>query len=245
MSVGYTFRMTKPDLTKTGREELVNWIRSGFREYADLCGYWEGKIHRTIRAQIFKYGNEFGRILRGKLGMSEEDDPQALRTDLYGLMKSGCPALALVELMLAGTSDQGVTISDLLFQVEIRDEHLGTHEFEGLHQLTESKLSHVSPRSSRSGYNLALYYLLLKHFGYGHETMRLTLRAMQRVRQRVPPRADYLRTRGRDHFTGYSLQRRIHRFFKSFPKSKRAMQKDIREYLSAPTEARKTLLGVS
>ena len=212
-------------------------MRSGFRQYADLCGYWEGDIHRKIRVQIFKYGNEFGRILRGEVEMSDEDDPQALRTDLYGLKESGCPASGLAELMLASTGDLGVTISDLLFRAEILDEHLISHEnlgfptkprravkIPGLSTIPRSPRSlkrgiplsvqfmaesmekegppylSKETRASRAARHLALSYLLLKHFGYGHETLTQMLRAMQYVRRRVPPVADYLQTRGKDKF---------------------------------------------
>jgi len=116
-------------LTREQRLELVaTWMQSGFRQYADQCGYWKGEIQTNIRIQIDKYAEEFGRILHGEVEMSDEDDPQTLRTDLYGLKKSGCPASGLVELMLASTSDFGVTISDLLFRAKILDEHLISHK---------------------------------------------------------------------------------------------------------------------
>jgi hypothetical protein len=128
------------------QDELVKWVDAGFREYADLCwrrgqvfveltkvtvrrfegeNYspekiarmeYRGTIHRNIRIQIEGFADAFRRILRDEVKLPTHDDALALRYDLYELMKSGCPAVGLVELMLACTSDYGVTIPDLLFQ---------------------------------------------------------------------------------------------------------------------------------
>jgi hypothetical protein len=109
-------------------KELLGWMKAGFREYADLCGYWEGEIHRIIRTQIKKYGKEFGRVLRGDVTLSDNEDLLCLQNDLYGLRTSGCPSQAIVEMMLACTSDYGVTISDLLWRAQRLDECLRSHE---------------------------------------------------------------------------------------------------------------------
>lgn len=262
--------MTTPDLTRREREDLVKWMRSGFRQYAALCESWGGDIESRIRVQIFKYGNEFARILRGKIEMSEKDDPHALRTDLYGLKESGCPALGLVELMLACTSDYGVTISDLLSRAEFLSEQLICQDNLGfpdgprpgfkIGKIKVGRLPRIVKRgvplsiqfmqarmnkraqAARARYHLALCYLLLKHFGYGHETLTQMLRAMQYVRRRVPPVADYLQTRGKDKFNAVALQRRVRRFFDSDPA--RESVKKIRKYLSgAGGDSRKTFLG--
>lgn len=279
----YTLRMKVADLTKEQRKELVAWADAGFREYADLCGYWEGEIRNNIRAQIDKYAEEFSRVLRDEVEMSDEDDPQALRTDLYGLMKSGCPASGLVELMLASTSDFGVTISDLLVRAEVLDDNLISHKnlgfpteprravkIRGLRTIPRSRrgvkrgvplsiqfmleiMEKKGPpytycdgvtRAARSVRPLAYFYLLLKHFGHGHDTLTYLLRTMQYVRRRVPSVADYLKTRGRDTFRAGALQRRVLRFFKSHPASESVMRKDVRDYLSGKGgERRKTLLS--
>jgi hypothetical protein len=234
-------------------------MRSGFRQYAAQCEAWEGDIERRIRDQIFKYENEFARILQGKIEMSEEDDPHALRTDLYGLKESGCPAVGLVELMLACTSDYGVTISDLLRRAEFLSEHQRTEDNLGFPdepqpgfkiggfkfsrvprivkrdvplsiQFMQAKMS-KSAQAERARYHLALCYLLLKHFGYGHETLTQILRTMQYVRHRVPPLADYLRTRGKPTLNAVALQRKVHRFLDSDP-NKLAVEQEISNYLS-------------
>ena len=311
MNIRYTVRMKSPDLTGAQRLELVAWLQSGSRQYADLCGYGNGEIQSNIRTQIDKYAGEFGRILRGEVEMSDEDDPLTLRTDLYGLKKSSCPASGLVELMLASTSDFGVTIPDLLFRAEILDDHSRSHKnlgfatepphaidardigpmicglfvqagilraenfdeqlafYKNLFFPTEPRpaIKIDMPRSplrvkrgiplsiqfmqaqinrdgetraSRSARDLALFYLLLKHFGYGHEALTRMLRTMQHVRRRVPPVADYLQTRGRDIFSVGALQRRVCRFFKSDPASEGRLQQEILQFLSMK---RKTFLG--
>ena len=205
--------------------------------------------------------------------MSEEDDPLALRTDLYGLMKSGCPASELVELMLACTSDFGVTISDLLWRTEFLNEQLISQKNLGfateLRRAEKIDDGFTMPRwpptikrgvplsiqfmlaskgkkalASRAARHLALSYLLLKHFGYGHETLTQMLRTMQDVRRSVPPVADYLQTKGKDTFNAVALQRRVHRFFDSDPARESVMQKDIRKCLSgAGGDSRKTFLS--
>lgn len=237
----------------------MKWMRSGFRQYAAQCDSWGGDIESRIRVQIFKYGNEFARILRGKIEMSEEDDPQALRTDLYGLKESGCPAVGLVELMLACTSDYGVTISDLLWRAEFLSEQMISQENLGFREprpgfkigkIKVGRLPRVVKRgvplsiqfmqarmskrvqARRARYHLALCYLLLKHFGYDHETLAQILRTMQYVRHRVPPMADYLKTKGKLAFNAVALQRKVHRFLNFDPRNELALKQKISDYVS-------------
>jgi hypothetical protein len=252
--------MTTPDLTRAEREDLVKWMRSGFRQYAAQCDNWGFEIEQNIRVQIFKYGNEFARILRGKIEMSEEDDPQALRTDLYGLKESGCPAVGLVELMLACTSDYGVTISDLLWRAEFLSEQMICQDNLGfsdepqpgfkIGKIKVGRLPRVVKRgvplsiqfmqarmskrvqARRARYQLALFYLFLKHFRYDHDTLTRILSTMQYVRHRVPPVADYLKTKGKLKFNAVALQRKVHRFVNSDPRNELALKKQISVYIS-------------
>jgi len=88
---------------------------------------YQGKIHHNIRTQIKMYAKEFSRILCSEGEMSDENDPLdlvKLRSDLYGLMKLRCPPVALGELMLACTSNYGVTIPDLLLRAWLLDDYL-------------------------------------------------------------------------------------------------------------------------
>jgi hypothetical protein len=116
--------MSRADLTTEQREELerreesLAWLQGGFRQYADLCGYLESEIDENIRAQINMYSEEFGRVLRGEVILSRNEELGKLQNDLQGLKQSGCPAQALAEMMLACTSDYGVIIPDLLRRAE-------------------------------------------------------------------------------------------------------------------------------
>jgi hypothetical protein len=284
--------------------QLAAWIKSGFREYATICGSWEGEIHRRIRIQILKYAKEFGRILRGEMEMSEEDDLLMLRKDLYVLMNAGCPAAGLVELMLACTSDYGVTIPDLLWRANYLDEHGYSHKNLGfptepqpsfsehwamvrgflhgvaskdesvakaLPGLLNGKMSdvlrfrlHCTPTLQRvkrgiplsiqfmqqkcdqaqTSHHLACFYVFLKRFGYGYDTEAQLLRAMQHVRRKVPPVADYLQTRGKHKFTMGAVQRRVGRFFEDHRESEHEMRQKIRQYLSRNSDRYRTLLDM-
>lgn len=288
-------RKQREELEK--REEVANWVEAGFREYADMCrqrgeewaaigekntrillkvynytelqppDFYRGNIHRDVGTQLDKCAKEFGRILRGEVAMSDEDDPSALRNDLCGLMKRGCPAVALVELMFAGTSDYGATISDILagadplygylrrisenlefWRVPRRPRRFKDPVPLSIQFVLESAPFNAPKNSrrpsTRVAFHLAYFYMLLKHFKYSHKTLRCLLRTMRYVRRRVPPVADYLKIKGSDSFTESSLQRRVLRFYESHPGIKRAMRKDILEYLSARVEARKTPLGI-
>ena len=173
--------------------------------------------------------------------MSEEDDILTLRSDLHGLMEgSGCPAVGLIELALACTSDYGVTTLDLLWRAETLDEHGYCHDNLGfptelrpsvseewawvcgfvqgraihdedwakLLPLFSRKMSDTSGFAAPSGHrhrkleiplsirfmietghvsdvrrHLACFYLFLKHFGYGYDTLAQLLRAVQYVRR--------------------------------------------------------------
>ena len=238
----------------------MKWMRSGFRQYAARCESWGGDIERRIRVQIFKYGNEFARILRGKIALSDEYDPHYLRTDLNGLKESGCPAVGLVELMLACTSDYGVTISDLLWRAEFLSEQLICQDNLGFPdeprpgfkigkikvgrrprifkrgvplsiQFMQARMS-KRRQAGRASYHLALFYLLLKHFRFDHDTLTRILSTMQYVRHHVHPLADYLKTRGKLKFNAVALQRKVHRFLNSDLRNEPALKKQISVYIS-------------
>lgn len=293
--------MKSTDLTKQ-RAELLVWVQGGFHEYGDLCARrgqelvkltkvtvrkfegpnyspeaiakmeYRGNIHDNIRIQIEGYAKEFGRVLREEVELSEEDDPLMLRNDLYGLKKSECPPVVLVELILACTSDYGVTIPDLLLRALPLNDYLGRirdpnypryprrpRRFKGAVPPSIQFMLETEPyyaglygttrarksQAARVAFHLGYFYTFVKHFRRGHETLTCLLRTMQYVRRRVPAVADYLRTRGRDTFRADALQRRVLRFFEAHPASESAMRKDILEYLSgAGGHSRKTLLGI-
>jgi len=229
---------------------------------------YQGSIHHNIRTQIEAYAKEFGRVLRDEVEMSDEDDPLTLGSDLHGLMKSGCPPVELVELMLACTSDYGVTIPDLLMtalplndclrRIPENARHFRIprrpRRFKGAVPLSIQFMLEMKPyhacadgmsQAARVAFHVAYLYTFLKHFRYGHETATRLLRTMQFVRRRVPAVADYLKTRGRDTFRAGALQRRVLRFFKSNPASESAMRQDVRDYLAGKGGGgRKTLLGI-
>jgi hypothetical protein len=110
-----------------GRLSPLKFVGTCYSPAEIIRSAYQGEIHDHIRIQIKQYAEEFGRVLRSKGGMSDKDDPLDLlrvRSDLYDLMKSGCPAVALVELMLACTSDYGVTVPDLLLRVLLLSDYL-------------------------------------------------------------------------------------------------------------------------
>jgi hypothetical protein len=96
------------DLTPE-EEKAVKWLEAGFSRYANMCGrrgrqtvasikalhdklglpyrrvqkyLYQGEVHKNICIQIKQYGDWFGRLLRGKETMPEEDDSRQLRLDL-------------------------------------------------------------------------------------------------------------------------------------------------------------------
>ena len=231
---------------------------------------YQGRIHRNIRTQIKMYAKEFGPVLCSEGGMSDKNDPldlAKLRSDLYGLMKLRCPPVALGELMLACTSNYGVTIPDLLLRAWLLDGYLegisGGPSFEirrrprrfkvavplSIQFMLDTKPYYANAdgkgQAVREAFHVAYFHTFLKHFRYGHETLSEMLRTMQYVRRRVPAVADYLQVREKDTFSAHALQRRVCRFFESNQASKKAMRQEVRNYLSgAGVESRKTLLSI-
>jgi len=230
-----------------------------------LCGHWAGEIHENIRNQINMYSKEFGRVLRGEVVLSTNEDVLKLKNDLYGLRKWGCPEQALVEMMLACTSESGVTIPDLLWRAERLSECLRSHHnlgfptepcptiqgrpgekpLRGFPRLRRVRrgiplsiqfmLADLGERPDfRKRRHLAYFYLLVKHFGWGHENLAHVLRIMQHVRRRVPPVADYLQTSNTDSFTEMTVEKRVLRLFKS--ESEDNIRQEILQYLSKQSE---------
>lgn len=224
--------------------------------------FYKGNIHRNIGIQVKRYAPQFLAVLRDEVELSEDDDLLALRRDLYSLMERGCPAVALVDLMLACTCDYGITFSFILRFAEPLQSYLDRIEEEldhfrypkrprrlkgavplSVEFLLEVK-SHKPWRTYGMTFHLAYFYAFLKRFGGTHETLGQLLRAMRHVRLHDLLVADYLKIRGEGRFSGLSLQRRVLRFFESQPSLKRTIQKDIRDYFGPNIENRNTPLGV-
>jgi hypothetical protein len=232
--------------------------------------FYRGEIHENIRVQIGLYAESFGRTLSGKVTMPDTEDPQIVRSDLYKLMKSGCPAVATVELMLACTSDFGVTMPEVLsiaqplssyirsiaedpsyFRVPRSARRFKNDVPPSIQFVLEAKTMCSGPYrtslesknpTARVAFHLAYFYTFLKRFGCTHETLTFVLRAMQYARRRVRAVADYLTT---NNIEDFRAEKRVNRFFASHPASKRGMRTEIHEYLSDPRrEKRGTLLGI-
>jgi hypothetical protein len=225
--------------------------------------FYRGNIHRNIAIQVKRYAPQFLAVLGDEVELSEDDDLLVLTSDLYSLMERGCPAVALVDLMLACTCDYGITFSFIgscanplqsyLDRIEENLDHFrypkrprrlkGTVPF-SVEFLLEVK-SHKLERTYGMTYHLAYFYTFLKRFDGTQEMLGQLLRAMQHVRLHVLPVADYLKIRGKGRFSGLSLQRRVFRFFEDQPSLKRTIQEDIRDYLGPNIKNRGTPLGVS
>src|SRR5258707_470691 len=108
-------------LTEAETRKLVQWVETAFQrcasrgDNAGTCGPYE--TPEQCRARILEYGTGFGRILRGKADYYVA--PPELLDDLYGLMKKGCPARDIVELMLGCTNWFGGDISDFVEAVGV------------------------------------------------------------------------------------------------------------------------------
>src|SRR5437762_4774008 len=108
-------------LTVVETGQLVAWMETAFSAYAKASSDsgWTREPYETpeqCQARILQYGSELGRILRGTADYHVAPE---LVDDLYGLMNRGCPALDIVELMLACTNLFGGDISDFVEAVGI------------------------------------------------------------------------------------------------------------------------------
>ena len=102
------------------REEAATWISAAFEECAERCGA-AAETRVPIDTEIQQLGQEFSRVVR--CGVEHEGDDD-LGQDLYLLKTNGCPGLAIVELILVGTSGFHFTITDALREAGITDEVL-------------------------------------------------------------------------------------------------------------------------
>lgn len=103
-------------LTVAETRRLAAWMETAFKACAEgsINNGWTSEPYETpeqSRARILRYGSEFSRILRGTADYHVAPN---LAGDLYNLMNLGCPALDIVELMLACTNWFGGDIDYLV-----------------------------------------------------------------------------------------------------------------------------------
>jgi hypothetical protein len=263
-------------------KDAAKWVQAGFSRYAKMCGrlgretvalnkslfdelkfdaaffrkfHYKGGIHKSVSMQIKQYGDRFDDLLRDKVTMPGENDSLKLRLDLQALKKSGCPALALAELLLACTSPQGVTVPYLLFHYGTLDAYLSYPKVAGSpkrkprsrHSTVAPPLSiryllNVEPPPVSVKFYVAYFYIFLKSFGRGYDTLSRLLRAMQYVRRRAPTVADYLQSSGRYESSLSSLQKLVPRYFKAHPCDKEVMLQTVVIYSSSRHDGLKLIL---
>jgi hypothetical protein len=105
------------------QEEAATWILDGFKNYSTR--FADDSETEVSCTEIEQYGDEFSRIVRdGEEGDDEFDDK--LGQELYDLKTKGCPAVAIVELIVLCTSGFRFTrtLADDLRQAGITDEVL-------------------------------------------------------------------------------------------------------------------------
>jgi len=93
--------MGYPATTEAQESTVIAWLASGFESYGQRV---------DSDPEIRRYGEEFGRILGGKVGDSEINLPP-LREDLIRLIDKQCPAVDVVELMVRCTSELNLALS--------------------------------------------------------------------------------------------------------------------------------------
>jgi hypothetical protein len=88
-------------------QQVVEWIKDGFTQYALRFTVATPTVYAIPNStEVKAYGEEFARIILE--GIEVE-----LRQDLYQLIEWGCPAVALVELMLVCTRGFRFTLTDV------------------------------------------------------------------------------------------------------------------------------------
>ena len=110
------------------QRELIAWIENAFEAYATVRGgsYLSVLPREPIEQHCERmrdYKNEFSKVLLGVSKGSPVNSEQ-LRSDLAELMRLGCPALDMVELILAYTRRAGLSEADILRVVGLTDERL-------------------------------------------------------------------------------------------------------------------------
>jgi hypothetical protein len=263
-------------------DDVVKWVQAGFSRYAIMCRrqgqkkvasikavyrdlelpyrqvqkyLYQGEVHNKVSIQIEHYGDRFSRVLRDELTVPLEGDSQQLRLDLSSLKKSGCSALNLAELMLACTSDQGVTFPYLLCHATTLGNYIRNPNAPGGRKWTprptRSKLApplsiqyllDVAPQPTSVKFYVAYFYRFLKSFGYDHDTLRSLLKTMQYVRICAPPVADYLHTKPRYEFSSSSLPKMVNRYFRDDPGADEVMSQTVVIYKSSADVGHKMVL---
>lgn len=104
--------MAHPALTQAEKEKVSAWMSSGFERYIQLRLEGDAGPEGLTR----RYAEEFGLL--------PDVDLPKLWGDLQELVEKGCPALDVVEFMLACTSGFHATLDDLLYTVGLTKRHL-------------------------------------------------------------------------------------------------------------------------
>lgn len=112
--------------------QVVAWMETAFeacaKRFKDTLMVREpNETSEQCRARILRYGVEFSRVLRGTADYHVADEN--LLDDLHSLMKLGCPALDIVDLMLTCTNWFGGDISyfDQVFGIPDKLNNLRTN----------------------------------------------------------------------------------------------------------------------
>lgn len=121
--------MEHPAVDLAQKKELIGWMGSGFDQFIALRvdrveDFQSREDLEQARARIRSYKEEFIRILSGNMETDYEYDLPKLRQDLRKLIKRGCPALDVVELMYGCTSGNNLTFSDALHCVGLTERDL-------------------------------------------------------------------------------------------------------------------------
>jgi hypothetical protein len=105
------------------QEEAATWILDGFKNYSTRFAD-DSETEVSDRTEIEQYGEEFSRIVRDGVEGDLGDDE--LGQELYDLKTKGCPAVAIVELIVLCTSGFRFTrtLTDDLRDAGITDEVL-------------------------------------------------------------------------------------------------------------------------
>ena len=121
--------MAHPAVDWAQKKKLIEWTGSGFDQFIALRvdrveDFQSGADIAQARARIRGYKEEFIRILSGNMATDYECNLPKLRQDLCKLMKRGCPALDVVELMYGCTSGSHPTFSDAVRCVGLTERDL-------------------------------------------------------------------------------------------------------------------------
>jgi hypothetical protein len=196
--------MKLPGATKEERLELERWMTAAFKKYTTAratsgLSILPDETPKQHQARIEAYGHAFGCVILGKIEMNEITK---LLDDLQHLLKSNCPALDLVELMLLCTEDFSMSIPDLLFRVGIRKNDLAAL------QRTLNRTAHTVKVLNQPALPMPLDYIEEK-FPDMREQRRVreliealpdALRYMSVLLDGYPPEPDQATAADRDHF---------------------------------------------